>query len=202
MDCADYNNRNIVLNELIGLRARVVRCSDRKQNGLEGTIVDETKNTLLIETDGKCRKVVKASSTFRFYTRGGVVRRRRQGDKLPAPRAHREGNEVLQEKEAVNRMECHDPKCPTHGSPEDERHAPLRPSRKRQGEEDRDSRGRYTIYTHKYERYLRKRSRVQAYNPECINAKTGDVVSIGETRRLSKTKAFVVTGILKPKVSQ
>ncbi len=71
MDCADYNNRNIVLNELIGLRARVVRCSDRKQNGLEGTIVDETKNTLLIETDGKCRKVVKASSTFRFYTRGG-----------------------------------------------------------------------------------------------------------------------------------
>ena len=43
---------------------------------------------------------------------------------------------------------------------------------------------------------------MQAYNPECINAKTGDVVSIGETRRLSKTKAFVVTGILKPKVSQ
>jgi ribonuclease P protein subunit POP4 len=72
MDCADYyNNRNIVLNELIGLRARVVRCSDRKRKGLEGTIVDETKNTLLMETGGNAKRVAKASSVFRFYTRGG-----------------------------------------------------------------------------------------------------------------------------------
>jgi len=71
MDCADYNNRNIVLNELIGLRARVVRCSDRKQKGLEGTIMDETKNTLLMETAGRTRTVVKASSAFRFYTSNG-----------------------------------------------------------------------------------------------------------------------------------
>jgi small subunit ribosomal protein S17 len=32
---------------------------------------------------------------------------------------------------------------------------------------------------------------------ECINAKTGDVVVISETRRLSKTKSFVVTKIVK-----
>ena len=68
MDCADYDNRNIVLNELIGLRARVVRCSDMKQKGLEGIITDETKNTLRIETDGRSRTVVKAASVFRFYT--------------------------------------------------------------------------------------------------------------------------------------
>jgi small subunit ribosomal protein S17 len=54
----------------------------------------------------------------------------------------------------------------------------------------------YTTFLHKYERSLRKTSRIAAYNPECINAKDGDNVIISETRRLSKTKSFVVTKIL------
>lgn len=70
MDIAGYSNRNIVLNELIGLRARVVRCSDKKQEGLEGIIIDETKNTLLLRTDGGVKRLVKASSAFRFYVEG------------------------------------------------------------------------------------------------------------------------------------
>jgi|SRR5208337_4445301 len=70
MNGADYSNKNIVLNELIGLRARVVRCSDKKQEGLEGIIIDETKNTLLLQTDRGVKKLVKASSTFRFYADG------------------------------------------------------------------------------------------------------------------------------------
>ena len=48
------------------------------------------------------------------------------------------------------------------------------------------------IHVRKYERYEKKRSRVSAHNPECINAKKGDVVRIAETRPLSKTKHFVV----------
>lgn len=55
----------------------------------------------------------------------------------------------------------------------------------------------YTTFLQKYERSLRKTSRVAAYNPECIGAKTGDVVIISETRRLSKTKSFVITKIVK-----
>ncbi len=54
----------------------------------------------------------------------------------------------------------------------------------------------YTTLLHKYERSLRKRSRVAAYNPDCMGAKDGDKVIISETRRLSKTKSFVVTKIL------
>lgn len=49
----------------------------------------------------------------------------------------------------------------------------------------------------KYERYITKRSKVHAHNPICINAKEGDLVRIKESRPLSKTKAFVVTEILK-----
>ena len=44
----------------------------------------------------------------------------------------------------------------------------------------------------KYERYKKIRSKITAHNPECINAQEGDTVKIGETRRLSKTKSFVV----------
>ncbi len=52
-------------------------------------------------------------------------------------------------------------------------------------------------YMYKYERFLRKRSRIPAHNPDCIGAKTGNLVNIAESRRLSKTKTFVVTGIVK-----
>lgn len=44
----------------------------------------------------------------------------------------------------------------------------------------------------KYERYERRHTRLVAHNPDCIAAKTGDSVKIGECRPLSKTKSFVV----------
>lgn len=50
----------------------------------------------------------------------------------------------------------------------------------------------YLHYLQKYERYERRHSRIPAYNPECIDAKEGDVVTIAECRPLSKTKAFIV----------
>jgi len=52
-------------------------------------------------------------------------------------------------------------------------------------------------YIPKYERYKKIRSRVKAHNPESINAKEGDHVRIGETRRISKTKSFIVMEVLK-----
>jgi small subunit ribosomal protein S17 len=55
----------------------------------------------------------------------------------------------------------------------------------------------YTKFVFKYERSLRKRSRVPAHNSSCISAKVGDTVKIFETRKLSKTKSFVVTEIIK-----
>ena len=48
------------------------------------------------------------------------------------------------------------------------------------------------VYIPKYERYLKKRTRVKAHNPECIDAKVGDTVIIAECRPISKTKNFVV----------
>ena len=94
-------------------------------------------------------------------------------------------------------MECNDPKCPIHGALST-RGARLSgrvvsAKAKKTAIVEID----YTRYIYKYERYLRKRSRIPAYNPECINAKEGNIVNIEETRRLSKTKSFVVTGVVK-----
>jgi small subunit ribosomal protein S17 len=52
----------------------------------------------------------------------------------------------------------------------------------------------YAKYVYKYERSLRKRSRIPAHSPECMGIKENDMVNIAETRRMSKTKSFVVIG--------
>ena len=52
-------------------------------------------------------------------------------------------------------------------------------------------------FNKKYERFEVRRTRVKAHNPESINAKTGDIVRIAETRPLSKTKNFVIIEIVK-----
>ena len=96
-------------------------------------------------------------------------------------------------------MECRDPRCPIHGG-QKYRGAQF------EGLVVSDKAKKtvivevdYNRYVYKYERSLRKRSRIPAHNPECINAKLNDVVNIAETRRLSKTKSFVVTGVLNKK---
>lgn len=52
-------------------------------------------------------------------------------------------------------------------------------------------------YLSKFERYSKSRSRVKAHNPECMDAGIGDMVTIIESRPISKTKKFVVVKINK-----
>ena len=48
----------------------------------------------------------------------------------------------------------------------------------------------------KFERYGKRRTRLKAHNPECINAKEGEIVKAMECRPLSKTKNIVIIGKL------
>jgi len=50
----------------------------------------------------------------------------------------------------------------------------------------------YLNYVPKLKRYERRRSRIPAHNPPCINAKEDDQVKIAECRPISKTVSFVV----------
>lgn len=50
-------------------------------------------------------------------------------------------------------------------------------------------------FVKKYERYKKVKSKIAAHNPDCMNAKEGDIVTVGETRKLSKTKNFTIMSI-------
>ncbi|MCL4437013.1 MAG: 30S ribosomal protein S17 [Thaumarchaeota archaeon] len=50
----------------------------------------------------------------------------------------------------------------------------------------------YFSYVDKYMRYEKRRSKIHAHLPPCIEVKKGDTVTIAECRPLTKTAAFVV----------
>lgn len=52
-------------------------------------------------------------------------------------------------------------------------------------------------YLPKYRRWAHENSRIAAHNPQCISAKQGDNVRIGETRKISKTKAWTIIDFVK-----
>jgi len=88
--------------------------------------------------------------------------------------------------------ECNDPHCPFHGT------LPIR-GKILKGNVVSSKMHKTVIvernYLHfnsKFERYERRRSRIPALNPPCIDAKKRDIVKIAECRPLSKTKHFVV----------
>lgn len=88
--------------------------------------------------------------------------------------------------------ECSDKNCPIHGS--------LKVRGRTFTKKVVKSKSRRTAvieietrhYIPKYERYERKTKKLQVHNPDCINAKEGDLVVVKECRPLSKTKHFVI----------
>lgn len=56
----------IVMGELIGRKTKVVKSKDPNKKGIKGKIVDETKETITIETENGEKKIPKKTSTFKF----------------------------------------------------------------------------------------------------------------------------------------
>jgi len=52
----------------------------------------------------------------------------------------------------------------------------------------------YVQFVKKYQRYERRNSRLASHLPECLRNEIniGDLVRVGESRKISKTKAFIV----------
>jgi ribonuclease P protein subunit POP4 len=63
--------KDLLYSTLIGLEVEIVNSSQRELVGLRGAVVDETKNLIVIERQGKEIKIPKASSTFRFFLESG-----------------------------------------------------------------------------------------------------------------------------------
>jgi len=73
---------DILQHELIGLRIKVEESSNSTLRGLRGTVIDETRNMLVIENEHRNeKKIPKAGNIFIFELNGGV-RVRVKGERL------------------------------------------------------------------------------------------------------------------------
>lgn len=63
---------NLVRHELIGLKVKVAKSTNPTQKNISGIVVDESHNTLTVETSKKEKKVIKQSSAFVFTLPNGV----------------------------------------------------------------------------------------------------------------------------------
>ncbi|AAL81940.1 ribonuclease P [Pyrococcus furiosus DSM 3638] len=66
------NKKNIVWHELIGLKVRVVNSTHPGYVGIEGYVIDETRNMLVIAGENKVWKVPKDVCIFEFETWDGT----------------------------------------------------------------------------------------------------------------------------------
>ena len=99
---------------------------------------------------------------------------------------------VAETKAKKPEVTCEDENCPIHGSLKTRgqiiKGSVVSDKMRKTVVVQRD----YLRFLKKFERYEKRKSRILAHNPGCINAASGDEVSIMECRPLSKSKTFVV----------
>jgi ribonuclease P protein subunit POP4 len=77
----------VARHELRGLRTRVAAASNGSLVGIEGPVVSESENTLVVEQSGRTKRVPKAGATFEFTLEDGHATI--AGERLVAPPARR-----------------------------------------------------------------------------------------------------------------
>jgi len=63
----------LVQNEFIGLKAKVVKSTNEDSVGISGKVIDETRNTLIIQHRDENKTIVKNSSVFHFTMPDGTI---------------------------------------------------------------------------------------------------------------------------------
>ncbi|MCF0225779.1 MAG: 30S ribosomal protein S17 [Methanobrevibacter sp.] len=97
----------------------------------------------------------------------------------------------VQEPETI----CDDPNCPFHGT------LPVRGQIlegvvvSNKAERTISVERSYYKFIKKYERYEKRKSKINVHKPDCFDVKVGDAVKVAECRPLSKTKHFVLVEV-------
>jgi ribonuclease P protein subunit POP4 len=63
----------ITQSELIGLNAKVTKSTNKDSIGIQGTVIDETRNTLIIRHNNTDKTVPKETTVFQFTLPNGTV---------------------------------------------------------------------------------------------------------------------------------
>jgi ribonuclease P protein subunit POP4 len=66
-------HRSVLLHELIGLDVRVLDDSNPSNASIAGKVVDETRNTLIVMSGGRPRRIAKKDAVFAFSLEEGDV---------------------------------------------------------------------------------------------------------------------------------
>lgn len=64
---------SIMQHEFIGLQTKVIKSSNPEVVGIEGIVVDETRNTLIILHKGKRKVIIKDTSIFNFVMPNATI---------------------------------------------------------------------------------------------------------------------------------
>ncbi len=66
--------KDLLRQELIGLDMEIVGSTNKSLRGIKGKIIDETKNTLVIEMQGKTKQILKNQITLKCVIAGVTAR--------------------------------------------------------------------------------------------------------------------------------
>jgi small subunit ribosomal protein S17 len=181
--------RNLVRHELVGMNAHIVESKDPSLLCRRGTIVDESKETIRLDTGDREIMTPKSVCVFGLRLPGGEL-------------VHIDGRDIGVPGVEPPKKTCTDPNCPFHGS------LPVR-GRLMQGIVTSTKmhnavtyRQDYLSLVAKYSRYERRRSNKHAHLPPCIEVNEGDIVRVAECRPISKTVKGVVISVKRPAANQ
>jgi small subunit ribosomal protein S17 len=90
--------------------------------------------------------------------------------------------------------ECNDQFCPYHGSTRVRGKVTQGTVVSKKSKNTVIIRRDYVQFVKKYQRYERRNTRLACHLPECLSHEVdiGDLIRVGESRKISKTKAFIV----------
>ncbi|MFX1493434.1 MAG: 30S ribosomal protein S17 [Promethearchaeota archaeon] len=92
--------------------------------------------------------------------------------------------------------ECNDKDCPFHGTTRIRGKITSGTVVSKKSRNTVIIRRNYVQFIKKYQRYERRNTRLACHLPDCLRNEInlGDLIRVGESRKLSKTKAFIVLG--------
>ena len=90
--------------------------------------------------------------------------------------------------------ECNDKDCPFHGTTRIRGKITSGVVVSKKSRNTVIIRRNYVQFIKKYQRYERRNTRLACHLPDCLKNEInlGDLIRVGESRKLSKTKAFIV----------
>jgi small subunit ribosomal protein S17 len=96
----------------------------------------------------------------------------------------------------IKAEECQDQSCPFHGNTRIRGKITQGVIVNKKSKNSVIIKRDYVKFVKKYQRYERRNTRLACHLPECLlhEVDIGDLVKVGESRKISKTKAFIVLG--------